>query len=238
MLRRRTAIYAALALAVPLPAFALSGDDSSGSASLGVAASLDECGIAASTVVCKIDASWNTVAGAERYTASVTSPDGAVTDYGEVGGTSTSLWVPYVGNGTYTVTVSAWGTPPGADKPDVIAKQRAVTGEAQGGRAKPDATGSFSNDAADGDATDPSSADGDPVPSEPGTDQPPACVAAAAPATPDPGADSSTATTDATGVAESGAAEECPDPADPGTTTTTTGTTTTPAPSPPAPDGG
>jgi hypothetical protein len=236
MRRRRTVIYAALALAVPLPAFALSGDDSSGSASLGVTASLDQCGIAAATVVCKIDASWNTVAGAERYTASVTSPDGAVTDYGDVGGTSTSLWVPYVGNGTYTVTVSAWGTPPGADKPEVITKQRAVTGEGQGGRAKPDATESFSNTAADGDATDASSADGDPVPSEPGTDRPPACDPAA-PATPDPGEDASTATSEASAVAESGAADDCPDPADPGTTTTTE-TTTTPGPTAPAADGG
>jgi hypothetical protein len=236
MRRRRTVIYAALALAVPLPAFALSGDDSSGSASLGVTASLDQCGIAASTVVCKIDASWNTVAGAERYTASVTSPDGAVTDYGDVGGTSTSLWVPYVGNGTYTVTVSAWGTPPGADKPEVIAKQRAVTGEGQGGSARPSATESFSKDAADGDATDPSSAGGDPVPSEPSTDQPPACDPAA-PATPDTGPDSSTAATNATSVPEPDA-DECPDPADPGTTTTTTGTTTTPAPTTSASDGG
>jgi hypothetical protein len=236
MRRRRTVIYAALALAVPLPAFALSGDDSSGSTSLSVTASLDQCGIAASSVVCKIDASWNTVAGAERYTASVTSPDGAVTDYGDVGGTSTSLWVPYVGNGTYTVTVSAWGTPPGADKSEVIAKQRAVTGEGQGGRAKPHATQSFSNDAGDGDATEPAGPGGDPVPSEPGTDQPPACDPAA-PDAPDTGTDPSTPTTDGTGVAEPDT-DECPDPGDPETTTTTTGTTTTPAPTTSASDGG
>ena len=35
---------------------------------------------------------------------------------------SSSFWVPYAGNGTYTVTVSAYGTPPGSDEPEVIAE--------------------------------------------------------------------------------------------------------------------
>jgi hypothetical protein len=231
MHRRRTLIYAALALAVPFPAFALSGGDSpSASSTLSVGASLDECGIAASSVVCKIDASWNDVAGAERYTASVTSPDGAVTDYGDVTGTSTSVWVPYVGNGTYTVTVSAWGTPPGADKPEIIAKERAGTG-ATGHATKPHTSQSFSNEPSPTGTSDGSDSGTDPVQSEPTDDPPPECDP--------PAAENATASAEAaTDAAESAVTigEDCPDLPDPGTTTSTTSTTTTPTT--PAPDGG
>ena len=109
MRRRRALIYATLALAVPLPALALTGGSES---ALSVSASLERCGVAGGGVVCEIGASYSGVEGAEYYTASVTAPDGTVTDYGEVGGAgggSASLWVPYVGSGTYSVTVSAWG---------------------------------------------------------------------------------------------------------------------------------
>jgi hypothetical protein len=234
-MRRRALIYAALALAVPLPAFALSGGNAPPGASLSVSASLDECGIASSSVVCKIDASWNEVAGAERYTATITSPDGAVTDYGDVGGTSTSMWVPYVGNGTYTVTVSAWGTPPGADKPEVIAKQRAGTGSSSAGASKPGVPQTFSNDGQGGAATGSDPDPADPVPSDPGSDPPPACDPAEA-ADADAGAADQANAAAATAVAESGT-DECPEPADPGTTTTSTTTTTT-TPETPSSDGG
>ena len=109
--RRRFLIYAALALAVPIPAFAL-GLGGSTPASLDAHASLDSCGLVGQQIVCKLNVSFNQVAGAESYTASVTAPNGAVADYGAVGAGGGSLWVPYTGDGTYTVTVKAFGSPP------------------------------------------------------------------------------------------------------------------------------
>jgi hypothetical protein len=126
MFRRRTLLYAALALAVPLQAFALSGGGAPAT-NLNAAASLDSCGIASASIVCQIDVSWSAVDGATSYSASVTSPDGSVVDYGSVSGTSTTVYVPYVGNGTYAVTVSAYGTPPGSDTPQIVAKDSATT---------------------------------------------------------------------------------------------------------------
>jgi hypothetical protein len=123
--RRRALLYAALALAVPLPALAITGAQSD-AASLDVSAGLDNCGLVADQIVCKIDATWSEIPGADRYSASVTRADGSVVDYGDVGAGSASFWVPYVGNGTYTVEVSAWGTPPGEDKARVLTKEVAA----------------------------------------------------------------------------------------------------------------
>jgi len=110
--RRRTIGLVALALALPLPAYALTQDEPAGPASLSVSASLDSCGVSGSQVLCKIDVSFETIAGATSYTASVTSPDGSVTDLGTVPAGGTTAYVPYVGNGTYNVRVSAYGSPP------------------------------------------------------------------------------------------------------------------------------
>jgi hypothetical protein len=115
MLRRRVLLYAGLALAVPLPAFAL--DAGSGPASLSVQASLAQCGIASSSVVCEVSTTFNRLPEADYYTASVTAPNGNVQDFGTVaegggaGRASAGLWVAYAGSGDYTVTVSAWGQP-------------------------------------------------------------------------------------------------------------------------------
>ena len=84
--------------------------------SLSVSASLDGCGLANAAIVCQIDASWSALEGADYYTVSVTRADGSVVDVGEAAGTSRSIFVPYVGPGTYSVQVSAWGTPPGEDE--------------------------------------------------------------------------------------------------------------------------
>jgi hypothetical protein len=157
ILRRRTLLYAALALAVPLPALALSGGG--GSSDLNAAASLDGCGVASSTIVCQIDVSWSAVEGASSYSASVTSPDGSVVDYGSVSGTSTSLYVPYVGNGTYSVSVSAYGTPPGADKPEVISRDSADAGGSA--TAKPTISSAGAPDASAGVTETPSTDQGD-----------------------------------------------------------------------------
>ncbi len=148
-MRRRALIYAALALTVPLPALAVGGRGGPADLpELSVAASLDTCGTAADTIVCKIDASWNQIPGATRYTASVTRADGSVVDFGDVGAGAANFWVPYVGNGTYTVSVSAYGTAPGSAKPEVIAKGTSAAPSSQatatGGPAEapgPDATG-------------------------------------------------------------------------------------------------
>jgi hypothetical protein len=113
MNRKRALLYAVLALAVPLPALAI--ETGSGTTSLGVEASLGGCGIGDAAITCRIDASFNRVADAEYYTASVTAPDGSVSDLGTVaagggeGRTSAGLSVRYAGNGEYTVTITAWG---------------------------------------------------------------------------------------------------------------------------------
>lgn len=117
-------LLALAALIVPLQA--LGGP--SGGGPLTVSASLDYCGVAQGGITCKLDASWSGVAEADRYTATVTGADGSVVDLGTVGigpdGGSTSLWVPYSGSGTYTITVTAWGTNE-KGKPEKVDKQEA-----------------------------------------------------------------------------------------------------------------
>lgn len=125
--RRRALILAALALAVPLPALALTGGSGSG---LAVSASLNGCGVAGGSIVCGIDTSFSGVAEARYITASVTAPDGSVTDFGTVAhgsSGSATLWVPYTGNGTYTVSASAWGLDD-AGEPEVIETDEANAG--------------------------------------------------------------------------------------------------------------
>ncbi len=135
MRRPRLLLYVALALAragARAGARQLGGPGS-GSSSLDASASLDSCGLFENQIVCKIDASFNAVDGATSYTASVTAPNGAVSDYGTVGAGGASLWVPYVGNGTYTVEVQAWGTPPSKDKkPPLLATDKASAGKDKG----------------------------------------------------------------------------------------------------------
>jgi hypothetical protein len=131
VIHRRSLLYVLLALAVPLPALALAGGGAA-SPSLAVGASLDSCGTAADRIVCKLDASWSDVPGATRYMARVTRPDGSVIDYGDVGAGGTSFWVPYVGNGTYTVTVAAYGTKRGSGEPELLAKSSSSAGGKSG----------------------------------------------------------------------------------------------------------
>ena len=130
MRRRRLLLLAALALAAPVPAFALGlATNDAGTGSLDAQASLDSCGLFENQIVCKIDAAYNKVSGATSYTASVTAPNGAVSDYGSVGAGGTSLWVPYAGNGVYTVQIQAWGTPPyKKSKPPLVASDKAGAG--------------------------------------------------------------------------------------------------------------
>jgi hypothetical protein len=172
-MRGRTAAYALLALAAPLPAFALpGGEEVAQSPSLSVSASLDTCGVAAEMVVCKIDASWNEIPGAERHAASVTRADGSVIDYGDVGAGGSSFWVPYAGNGTYTVSVSVYGTPPGVEAERILAKDADGAGQGAGTVGTEDSTstdagGDSPHDAEPGAEPRPPSCEPEPEPEEP-----------------------------------------------------------------------
>jgi hypothetical protein len=125
------AVLAAIAV-VPLRAFGVVGGGPGG---LSVTASLGDCGVAGEDIVCQIDVSFTGVEDADHYTASVTRADGSVQDLGTVGsgegGGSASVSVPYVGAGTYSVTVSAWGTPDdeAGGKAELLERDRAKTGE-------------------------------------------------------------------------------------------------------------
>ena len=158
-MRNRTFALALIALAVPFPALALEGGgaEATGSPGLSVTASLDSCGLAGSQIMCKIDAGWNTLEGAESYTVSVIGADGSVVDYGETMGQGTSVWVPYVGSGTYSVQVTAWGTPPGEEddgSPEVIARSDSMSSGEVDGVAKSPPEGS-TDDTRDEDGTEP-----------------------------------------------------------------------------------
>lgn len=129
---RNRALWLTLAaLVAPLPAFALNGENGSGQvqagpAALSVSSSLGSCGVMGSGIACQVNFSFNSLPNATSYTATITSPDGSVTDLGGVGPSGGSAWIPYVGAGTYAVQVTAYGTPidPTADsdgEPDVIA---------------------------------------------------------------------------------------------------------------------
>ena len=221
--KRRYLLLALVALTVPLPAFGVS---SGGAETLSVSASLDQCGVASTSVVCKFDASYNEVSGADYYTASVTGPDGSVVDYGNVPGGATSLWVPYVGNGTYTISISAWGEPTGnSNKPKPIATDSASAGGTTQSTSAPGAKDSGSSHA------DSSRASSAGAPGQQAS-QPPSSGSGS-----DSG-DSSTTTTTTTPTTTTPTdppAETCvpqTDPPPPATTTTPTTTSSTTSTSP------
>ena len=101
-----------LALAASTPALASSDnameptDAARGPAALEVSTALDSCGTLEDEVLCKLDVSYNALPEAASYSAAVTRADGSVVDYGGVAPGGTSLWVPYVGSGTYSVRVT------------------------------------------------------------------------------------------------------------------------------------
>ena len=114
--KKRTLILALLALAVPLPALAISDqsvDAEAGAtvATIPVSASLDTCGVLAVDIVCKINVSFPPVPGATSYSASVTAANGSVTDQGSVGAGAATLFDPYSGDGGYSVRIVAYGPP-------------------------------------------------------------------------------------------------------------------------------
>lgn len=125
--RRILILVALVALAaVPLRAF---GNADPSAAGFSVSASLGGCGTAGNAITCKIDVQFGAVPGAHSYTAAATLPDGTVQDMGGVGsGEASSIYVPYVGAGTYVVTVSAWGDPAAPErKPKLLEAEDAET---------------------------------------------------------------------------------------------------------------
>jgi hypothetical protein len=168
---RRARIAALSLLALAVPTFAFGGEQPlPGPAALSVSASLGGCGVADAAMVCQIDASWSGVEGADYYAVSVTRADGSVVDLGQGSGTSRSIFVPYVGPGTYSVEVVAWGTPPGEDDAEVLARSKTLStasqSESGGASATPDATppGEGRESAEPAAATDEPSADPAPAP--------------------------------------------------------------------------
>lgn len=72
------------------------------------------CRPAGEQMQCAISVSFNAVAGAEHYTASIQSPGGVVTPYGQIMGPATGrvsalLRFPYSGDGGHRVVVRAFG---------------------------------------------------------------------------------------------------------------------------------
>jgi hypothetical protein len=93
---------------------------------LSVSADVTGCrgGAAVGGITCDLYVSFSSVSGATSYTAEVARPGGGVQTF-DVGRGSATLPVGYAGNGTYTVTIKAYGDPVGADDKGVIAKDRA-----------------------------------------------------------------------------------------------------------------
>jgi hypothetical protein len=173
----RVRIIGLTLLALAVPQIAFGGEDApTGPATLSVSASLDGCGLAEAAVVCRIDVSWSALDGADYYSVSVTRPDGSVIDAGQVTGTSRSVFVPYVGSGTYSVQVAAWGTPPGEEEPKILAREKAMsTGGEADAPAHAEARPSGDDSVREGEPTEPAAEEPDEVTESPG-DEEPACL--------------------------------------------------------------
>ena len=210
-------------LALAVPTFAFGGEEApSGPQALSVSASLGGCGLANSAIVCQINVSWDALEGADYYTVSVTRPDGSVLDLGQGGGAGRTLFVPYVGSGSYSVQVAAWGTPPGEDEPEVLAHEQALSTDSDDRRAGAVASEpGGSGPAGEGRDTNETAVSGTPEDgaevTEPPVLEPPACAEApeeeAEPATEELGeAEAATATAEALAadVAAEGVAEDVP----------------------------
>lgn len=103
-----------LALAAPLPAFAVSeltATSESQVSQLSVSTSLESCGLLETQLICTLNVSFEPIPGATGYSASVTRADGSVMDAGSVEAGGSSIFVPYVGSGSYSVRVTAFGEP-------------------------------------------------------------------------------------------------------------------------------
>lgn len=137
--RKRTLLLTVLALAVPLPAYAITDraleavGAGTGPATIEVSTTLASCGVLEDGVVCKLEVSFGPVPEAASYAAAVTRADGSVIDYGAIEPGGAALWVPYVGSGVYSVRITAYGAPERGDdrngRGEVVATGNSRTGE-------------------------------------------------------------------------------------------------------------
>ncbi|MGI8460479.1 MAG: hypothetical protein ACR2OC_02415, partial [Solirubrobacterales bacterium] len=142
---------------------------------------------------CDIQIGFGGVSGADTYTADITRSDGSVQDLGVVGGGegggSATALVPYVGSGTYTVTVSAWGEPDEENDGErgLLERDRDGAGERHSGRAEAKSTAEAEAEAIPAAEADPAPAGEGDVEAPPVAEPPdPAPVAEPAPAEPAP----------------------------------------------------
>jgi hypothetical protein len=99
--RIRLALIASVAAALTLPVTA------SSTPSFPVSTGFAGCDAGPNS--CRIDVSFSPVAGAEGYAASAHMPDGGSQSLGSITPGSSTVTVPYRGNGTYVVTITALG---------------------------------------------------------------------------------------------------------------------------------
>lgn len=128
---RRASFVSVLLASLFVAAPAMGGDNA-----LSVEAGLDYCGLSGEQVMCKVDVSHDRVEGAESYEVLVRAPDGSAVASGALPAGGASLWIPYAGDGIYSVTVSALGEPRGVDRPkELVAEEKADLAEADDDRA-------------------------------------------------------------------------------------------------------
>jgi len=119
--RRRALCLAMLALTVPPAAFAISelAPSTEGQVpQLSVSTSLQSCGVLDAQLVCALEVSFEQLPNATGYSATVTRADGSVIDMGSVSAGGATLYVPYVGSGTYSVRITAYGEPVASEEPN------------------------------------------------------------------------------------------------------------------------
>lgn len=159
---RRTVLLALMALAVPLPALAVSDQALEpavvpGPAAISVSAALDSCGVMDRAIVCKINVAYTQIPGATSYGATVTAAGGSVTDLGAVGANATTVYVPYTGDGGYSVRITAYGAPeePSAEGDENEGAEVIATGVARSGdqEARPRNAAEASEGESDAEAT-------------------------------------------------------------------------------------
>jgi hypothetical protein len=95
---RKAVILAAVSVALAFPVSA------SSTVSFPVSTALGGC----SAGSCSINVRFDSVSGADSYTGLVQTPNGSSVSLGDLAPGSSSVSVPYVGKGTYTVAVTAW----------------------------------------------------------------------------------------------------------------------------------
>lgn len=101
-MRIRIALIASVATALTLPVTA------SSTTTFPVSTSFAGCDSPA-PASCRINVGFSPVSGAAGYAAAAQLPDGSTQALGSIAPGTTTVTVPYRGNGTYVVTITALG---------------------------------------------------------------------------------------------------------------------------------